>query len=362
MLKILKIIVLLSFILITILNCNRSENPVANSIENGPYPKAERHNLNGDILFELVTKIKEGKYGKVHALIIMRDDEVILEEYFRGYQRDDLHPLFSATKSIISALIGIAIHQGKINSVQDKMLSFFSEYQNNIANLDSLKERITIEDLLTMRSGLQWKGDDIDGMTMIESSDWIKFMLDLPMQDPPGNSFVYSSGNAMLLAGIINNSTGISPHEFAERHLFQPLGINRWEWETAPNGFSIGGWGLHLRPIDMVKIGQLFLRDGRWDNQQIIPGDWVKKSTQRVVIVDKAFDYAYQWWLYNENHKVGELLKTNDAFFAYGHGKQCIWIIPHLELVVVSTALNENNGFWSHALFWDYVLPAVKDR
>ncbi|MCH8021510.1 serine hydrolase [candidate division KSB1 bacterium] len=164
-------------------------------------------------LEELITEIEAGTYGEIHSLLISKDDRLILEKYFNGYEQDQLHRLYSVTKSITSALIGIALSQKKIQSIENRVLDSFTEYAN-IANLDSRKNAITIEDLLTMSAGLTWDESSTsydshanDAFKLGRSSDWMKHMLDLPMKTQPGTEFVYNSGGTMLLSGIIGKAT-----------------------------------------------------------------------------------------------------------------------------------------------------------
>ena len=245
--------------------------------------------LDEEILAELVNRIEIGDYGNIHSLIIIHNDSLVMEEYFMGWTRDMLHYCFSATKSVISALIGIAIDQGKVGGLEEKLLSFFPEY-DDISNLDERKESITLEHVLTMSSGFTWTPMDSEE-DMAKSSDWINYVLDLPMSDEPGTQFVYNSGGSHLLSGIITNKTGQSAEEFAEENLFNKLGINNWEWESDPRGITIGGWGLELYPVDMAMFGYLYLKNGSLNGKQIVPEDWVEESTIRHMP-----SYGYQWW------------------------------------------------------------------
>ena len=199
--------------------------------------------LDEDILAELVGKIEDGDYGKIHSLIIIHNGSLALEEYFLGWNRHMLHPCFSATKSLTAALIGIAIEQGYISGVDEKLLSFFPEY-DDIENLDERKESITLENVLTMTAGFRWDETstpiyDIEGnpnlendlVKMGESDDWIKHVLNLPMSDDPGTKWNYNSGCSHLLSAIFQKGTNQSLEEFADDNLFSALGITNWDWK-----------------------------------------------------------------------------------------------------------------------------------
>ena len=342
------------------------------------------YELDEAILTELVNLIEKGEFGNIHSLIIIHNDSLILEEYFRGWTRHMRHPLYSVTKSITSALIGIAMDQGKVGGVDEKLLSFFPEY-GDIANLDARKESITLENVLTMSTGFTWNEwgipyEDTFGIPnfqndlnkIIMSRDWIKYVLDLSMGDDPGTKWNYNSGGSHLLSGIITNKTGQSAEEFAEENLFNALGITNWEWESGPNGISKGGWGLYLHPANMTMFGYLYLKNGILNGEQVISENWVKESTAKH-IERKDPDsgellgyYGYQWWRFTDNAviTISGYLKVNDLFAATGSHGQRIYIIPHINKVVVITAGNIREGNYSpiYKILFDYILSAVKEK
>jgi len=339
--------------------------------------------LDENKISELINHINAGDFGKIHSLVIIHNDRLALEKYFLGWNRHMLHPCWSATKSITSALIGIALDQNKISELDQKVFTFFSEY-NDFANLDERKKSITIAHLLTMTSGYPWdeisrpyvkilatffKGEDVystknDGSKLALSSDWIKYMLDYPMKTAPGDEFVYNSGCSILLSGILKKATGQSAEAFAAKNLFDAIGITDWQWETGPDGVTNTGWGLRLHPVDMAMFGYLYLKNGRLNGKQIISKKWVQDSIKKRVLNIKMprrkglEDYAYHWWLFAEAG-VNENLKTNTMFFAKGAGGQLIFVIPHLEMVVVLTAENWRNMVREYDILFDYIIPAA---
>jgi CubicO group peptidase (beta-lactamase class C family) len=314
-----------------------------------------------EILNDIVTQINNHHYGEVHSLIIAKNDSIIFEKYFNNYSRDIKHPLYSVTKSFTSALIGICIDKGYIDSIGMKVLDFFPEYKY-IINHDSLKERMTIRDLLTMTSGLTWDewstsyndpGNDV--IKLIESNDWIKYVLERPMSHDPGTYVTYNSGVSNLLSGIITKATGKSASEIARDNLFSVLGITDWTWDKRPDGVSIGGWGLSLRPIDMVKFGQLYLKKGLWKNVQVISQGWIDESTMPHYQINHWCDYGYQWWRYNKNM---EAVNASGIMFAAGRGEQFIWVIPDHNAVAVCTGWNDGQSILEPVL-WEYILKAL---
>ena len=356
-------------------------NLMALELANVPLTKAtpESQNLSSSKLNEAVTKITGGDYGKIHSLLITRNNYLVLENYFAGFKREDMHRIESATKSISSALIGIAIEQGKIKDVQTKVLEFFPEYKN-IENVDPRKKNVSLESVLTMTPGFQWDESSFsflnpknDAMRMVESPDSIKYVLDLPLNDTPGNStyqgeFIYNSGCSMLLSGILKNSSGQTAEEFAINQLFKPLGIKQWYWSSVMDGAINTAWGLSLRPLDMARFGIMFLNDGRWLDDQVVSREWAQVSTSKHVnTVKKRHDhiekraYGYQWWRFIDDDSIVSNLAINDIYYALGYGGQLIIVIPHLKMVVVSTGSNHFNSWLFLDVLRDYIFPAVLD-
>jgi len=344
--KIKSVIYFVAIIIISV-SCSKDKNPVPPKI---------------DILDEIVFQINNQRYGEVHSLLIAKDDSLIFEKYFNGYSRETKHALYSVTKSFTSALIGICLSKGSIDNINMPLLGFFPEYKNSIANYDSLKEKITIRNLLTMTSGFTWdewttlyNDPNNDVVRLIQSNDWIKYVLDRPMSHSPGTYLTYNSGVSNLLSGIITKATGQSARDFARDNLFSLLEINNWSWDNRPDGISIGGWGLSLRPLDMMKFGQLYLNKGRWNNVQVIPESWIAESTMPLYKVNNWCDYGYQWWRYGSN--MAEVNATGITF-ASGRGEQFIWVIPEYNAVAVCTAWNDGQSKLEPVL-WEYILKAL---
>ena len=332
----------------------------------------------------IINRIEKGYYKNVHSLIIIHNNGLVLEKYFKGWSRHMHHPCFSMTKSITSALIGIAIENGFIKSVDENLLSFFPEYEGRIANLDDRKKAITLKHVLTMSAGFQWdetssyidkQGNpnlENDAMKMAQSDDWIKYMLDLPMSAEPGADFVYNSGCTILLSGILSKTTGMSAEQFASEQLFGPLGITSWEWMTAPDNITNTGWGLSTQPVNMAMFGYLFLKSGRFAGEQVVPEQWVQESSEKHITMNtmpwpmnRMFDYGYQWWrlsdLYLDTMWVGSPPTDNDIFYANGFGGQTTFVIPHLDMVITITAWNPSDSALSVVLFNDCLL-AVEEK
>ena len=309
----------------------------------------EDQGMNGTYLEEMLTFCDDRNWP-LTSILVIRNGYLVVEEYPDSeYNESTLFHIWDSTKSITSILMGIAIDEGYIGSVDETMVSFFPD--RTIANLDSRKEAITLKHLLSMTSGLEWVYG-VDWPLIEYESDWIQFTLDKPMVHTPGETWNWNDGTPHLLSAILNSTTGMAPSEFAETHLFQPLGINNFRWDIDPHGLEIGSWGLNLTASDMAKIGFLYLNNGTWDTEQIVSADWVKNSTQayssgishgtQITIQH----YGYNWWV----------KPSYNAYCAAGHDGQFIWVLPDYNLVFVHTSGNIRPYDY---LITEYILPSL---
>jgi CubicO group peptidase (beta-lactamase class C family) len=219
---------------------------------------------------------------------------------------------------------------------------------------DARKLEITINHLLTMSAGFDWTefGGQNSFPKMTRTSDWIDFVLDQPLSDLPGTRMEYNSGISQLLSSILVQATGLSVAEFAEKQLFGPLGIESYKWETDPQGFHTGGFGLWLRPADMLKFGQLYLQQGMWNGKQIISPELINQTIHPALPADaprRGF-YGWHWWV--------DKLSSIDYYYARGFGGQFIHIIPSLETVVVQTHDNRKKKEQPD-IFREYIMPLL---
>jgi CubicO group peptidase (beta-lactamase class C family) len=283
----------------------------------------------------------------LHAMLVIRHGYIVKEKYFSAYNEGASHDLFSCTKSFVSALMGIAVDKGYVTDVALPVLGFFPG--RSFAGTDARKKAITVDNLLTMSSGLEWvEGDETyRRMDTLPGGDWVSFVLDLPMAAEPGHRFNYSSGGSHILAAIIQQSSGKSLYDFARASLFGPLGISDPRWETDPEGLPIGGWGLRLSPRDMAKLGYLYLHEGRWEGKQVVPSAWVRQSTRPHIKADGQWGYGYQWWVD----------ASVPCFAARGRYGQSIFVVPRLDLVVVFTAHIASDDP-ERELLKSYIVPA----
>lgn len=318
----------------------------ASSAEAWQTSTPEEQGMDSQRLTQMLAVI-EGQQLNLHSLLIVRNGYLVSETYFGSYGQDTRHELYSCTKSFTSTLIGIALDKGYIDRTDRRVVDFFPEH--TFANLDEQKGTMTLEDLLTMRSGLDWQEGDPAYGAMYRSRDWVQFVLDMPMTGPPGIGFNYCSGCSHILSAILEQTTDMNPRDFAEQYLFQPLGISNVQWDTDAAGIPIGGWGLQMTPRDMAKLGYLYLQEGQWDGQQIISAEWVENATRNHTETGDNLGYGYQWWTY----------PSLEGYTALGRYGQTIFVIPWADLVIVTTAQIEDHDE-IFQLIEEYILPAAQ--
>ncbi len=296
----------------------------------------------------------------IHSILLIKNGKLILEEYFGGYHRNLKHSMQSVTKSVTSILIGIAKDRGKKIVLDGKLTTYLPEYKDLISN--NGKSEITLEHLLTMKAGLEWNELHAPSslQQMIWSSDAIKYVLERKLVDPPGQRFFYSSGLSTVLGKILKNTTGSDALQYADEHLFTPLGITDYDWGKTADGSISTGAALFLRPRDMAKLGYLFLKDGAWKDRQIVSKKWVRESIYPHVTGDpiSGTGYGYQWW--RGTTRIGD--RDIDAFYAAGHGGQFIVQIPSLDVITVITSQYDDNNagdFRAYSVIENYIIPAV---
>jgi CubicO group peptidase (beta-lactamase class C family) len=310
--------------------------------------------MDSDLLAQMLEEISASQ-TRIHSVLVVRNGYMVAEAYFHPYTRDTKMHIQSITKSVVGALVGVAVKQGYIKSVDENVLSFFPQrmYHNPGKN----KAAIQLKHLLSMSSGFPCQEFTDSGQSMESTASWIQYMLDLPVDTPPGKTFGYCDGNPHLLSVIIEKTTGLNTRECANRELFEPLGIPAVEeadWWMDPQGFSNGGYGLFLRPADLAKFALLYLNDGEWDGQQILPEEWVADSTTQYVQKPEGPGYGYLWTVYPES----------DRYSALGLAGQQIHVYPEQDLIVVVTAELETfiEAPEIERMLNEFILPAVKSE
>lgn len=323
--------------------------------------KPESIYLNNEKLSELEHTIKS-EYNNINGIVIIKNGNLAYEKYFNGKSPDDCQHVASVTKSVLSALIGIAIDKGYIKSVEEKVVDFFPKY---ITDANKQKQQITIRHLLTMTVPYPYEDWHEPLDILCQQQDWIKYTLDIIGENGDLGAFKYATAGAHLLSAILTESTGKSARAFANEHLFTPLGMkeipdyqmnaygfddlfgkNVKGWVHDPNGHSTGGWGLTLTTRDMARFGYLYLNNGVWNNNRVLSETWIRESTEM-----NYHNYGYLWWLRQEDG-----LST---FSAIGDGGNMICCIPNMNMIVAISSQFIMNPRDRWPFIKDYIIPAV---
>jgi CubicO group peptidase (beta-lactamase class C family) len=325
--------------------------------------------VDSTIIADMVRAIADGAFPLTHSVLVARDGKLVVEEYFYGYDRDTWHDMRSASKTVTSMLIGLAIGEGHVESTSARAVSFFPQYQR-YRIWDPRKASITIRHLLTMSSGLDANDSDRRSVASERAyqsqraqPDWIKLALDAPMIADPGSRVIYGGANPLILGGILAAATDEPVERYAHRALFHPLGIERYQFFLDPTGIAYMGGGLYLRPRDMLKLGQLYASGGVWQGRRILSEEWVRESWGRYGRLEpldrNGHQYGYLWW-HHRYDVDGQVVETVEA---RGNGGQYIFVVPTQNLVVVITAGNYRAGLrmtrQPEAILETFVLPAV---
>jgi CubicO group peptidase (beta-lactamase class C family) len=333
--------------------------------------------LSEEALSAIHQDIQNGRYGYIDAFLVARHGKMVFEQYYENdypsiykqeaatpgalvvndpsgpynyfnpwwhpyYRNTTLHSMQSVTKSVVSALVGIAISRGEFLNLDTPVLEFFEEA--TVLNIDRRKRDMTVRDLLTMSDGLLWdenlpyNDSDNSFAVMALAHNWVQHTLDLPMGSEPGTAFNYNSGATLILGHIFRLATGTDIEEYAVEHLFMPLGIDDYYWDRTPYGLTDTQEGLYISALSLAKIAQLFLQKGRWQDEQVIPATWVEESIRPHYPTGAAGDeaYGYLWW--SQPYTFEE--KSLRAYFGKGFGGQRPIFLPELDLVIVLTGWN----------------------
>ena len=294
---------------------------------------------------------------KLRSLLIAVDGRIVGERYYHGATRARPANVKSVSKSIISALVGIAIAEGKLEGPQQRIAGFFPRELRDSAQ--AAKRDITIADLLSMRAGLESTSFDGYG-PWVTSANWVRFALGRPIVADRGGPMIYSTGNTHLLSAILTKATGMSTWAYARRKLGAPLGIEIPSWPRDPQGIYFGGNDMRLTPRAMVAVGELYRNRGRVGRRQVVPASWVDSSfVVRAYSPFNGHGYGWGWWARDAG--------AYRVHFAWGYGGQLIFVVPALRATVVMTSDAEGRREWGHLdalhdLLDSYVIPELQRR
>lgn len=358
------IFVLLGVFITVMMGCAQGSKPAAVQKARDYWPTngwktstPEAQGMDSQKLYEMFKYIKDNKLG-IHSILVTRNGYMVADGSYYPYSKDNKHILNSATKSITGGLVGIAINDGYIKGVDQKVLDIFGDL--NIENVDDKKKGITVKNLLTMTSGLDWTEDgsygtptDSSGI-MWKNQNAVQYVLSRPMKAEPGKEFYYSSGSSHVLSGIIQKTTGKKSIDYATEKLFKPLGISNVSWMYDKMGINSGSGKMFMKPEDMAKYGYLYLNKGKWEDKQIIPANWVEESTKKQVETPGGLaghdGYGYQWWM-----------NRMEGYSARGFGGQYIFVLPKYDIVAVFTSGMKSFNFSKpEEIVEKYIIPAVK--
>ena len=334
----------------------------------------ESAGLSAEPLAAMDKAIRAGEFKKIGSVLVARHGKLVYESYFDG-DANSLRDTRSATKTVTSALVGIAIDEKKLSGVDARVLALLPERMRKMQNPDPRKDKITVEDFLTMSSPLEcddWndasRGNE-ERMYLVE--DWAQFILDLPVRgrmhlgervEPPpyGRNFSYCTGGVFILSEVLQKATGDRTDRYAQEKLFGPLRITDAQWVYSPLDVPQTGGGLRLTSRDLLKIAELYRQGGVWEGKRIVSESWVKASIQPHARIDDQTEYGYLWWL--KTFKAGE--KNDPAFYMSGNGGNKVAVFPSLDLAVVLTSTNYNTkGMHEQTdrLLTEYILRAVEN-
>jgi len=312
-------------------------------------------------LSTMTSEIYAGTFPSVESILLYRDGVLVFEEYFYGFDRDTPHQQRSATKTLMALLLGAALDSGQISSIEQKALPFFDQYAD-LQHVENDKRALSIHDLLSMQSGFDCNDWDQSSpgneSKMVQTNDWARFMLDLPMSDTPGTKGSYCSGNVILIGKIIEKAVGMPLKEYADKVLFNPLGITRYQWDFRPDLSNTSNYvQAWLRPRDMMKIGILLADEGLWNRQQVISAGWISQLTSKQSRIGDT-PYGYFFWLrylFNNGQRV-EIPQMS------GNGGQKVILLDKYNAVLVLTGGGYNQPSHSNDLLAKYILAGLAPR
>jgi CubicO group peptidase (beta-lactamase class C family) len=341
--------------------------------------------MDSNLIAKAIGCIYANKFDQIHSMLIYKDNMLVFEKYFEGnkykwdgpdyygdriqWDKDSMHVIMSCTKSFTSACIGIAVDKGYIKSVNESIFNYLPEHQQFKING---KEKITIEHLLTMTSGLKWNewgthdpsSNDIDRIYSYCQSDPLSCVIEKPLEYNPGEKFTYNGGGMIILGEILKYATNMNIEAFSNKYLFDPLGIDTLRWYQFENGDYACDGSLVMKPRDMLKFGVTYLNKGKWKDKRVLSEGWVDKSQKtynnnkgiNIPIDDSGKNgYGYSWWT-NEITISGKKVKL---FQAGGWGGQEIIVIPDENMVVVFTGGNYTTKKHIYKILKEYILPAI---
>lgn len=335
-------------ILINLSGCTTAhKQPAIFPGENWQRSTPEAQGMDSKMLLDAF-KLMDLPKSAINSMVVIRNGYIIAEYYRQPYTKETRHMINSSTKSFTSALMGIAIDEGIVKSTHERVMTCFPDYSPD----DPRAENMKIEDILTMRSGLQWNSWELplsdpnnDWNILLHQDDWLKYILSKPFAHEPGVIFNYNTGDTQLVADIIHRATGGHFIDYAEEKLFNPLGIRSWTWLKTPAGSPVGGATLVMTTEDLARLGYLYVNEGMWNGRHILSKQWVRDSIKPHTQIltgpykNMNFHYGYQWWVLDEH-----------SYSAKGGAGQYCFVRPDKNLVIAVNSYEQSIGEEKRAL------------
>ncbi len=326
--------------------------------------KVSNASYDKELIKQLYKKIAQNYFKKITSITVIKDGQLLLEEYFNGADRETLHDMRSVGKTMASTIMGIAINEGYIKNDKQTLKDFYdlTAYQN----YSKSKEQVTLKSLLTMSSGFEGSDMNPDSAgneeNMYPTSDWVKFALDLPMDKTKtiGKDWDYFTAGAVVLGDILNKNVPNGLEKYADKKLLKPLGIKLYKWQYTPTHVPNTAGGFQMSSLDNARWGQLYLDNGRFNDQQIIPESWVQSSLTKYLAIPNRDNEYYGYLLWNKTYSVNN--QQIESYYASGNGGNKIMIFKDIGVVIVITATAYNQAyahFQSDEIIEKYILPAI---
>ncbi len=346
MMEKMRVILFLVFILSII---QISVGAIEDNVINWDIPELKELGINSTMLNKMDEELEYeySPYRNINSVVVIKDGQLIFENYYNGYDQNTLFEVKSVTKTITSALTGIAIDKGYIEGVNEKVVDYFPEYFSG--DEGQKFNEVTIKHLLTMSEGIEWDNSEEGRKEFFTNPK--KYLLGLEFVEEPGKVFSYNETSPNILSRIITKTTDMKASEFADKYLFGPLGIEDRFWYDH-QGYTVGGSTLQLRTRDMAKIGYLYLNNGKWNGEQIISEKWINESTQAHINPRGRREYGYYIW-------IDRVITGDDVYFAAGYGGQYIFVVEEYDLVIAINSRVDKDRWIHREIIDKYIIPAL---
>lgn len=333
------------------------------------YAQPSSGGLNKNVLLDLDSIIKGGHLGDINSVLVLKDDKIVFENYYQFKTRDSLQNVSSMGNALVSLLTGFAIDDGYIQSVEDSIHLYLEEY-GSYFDADPLKRGIRFRHLLTMRSGISWNEalmspfSPANDLNIIKNRvpDRVAYLLSKPMESEAGQRYSQNSSASLLLLKAIESQLPYSIEEYLRVKLFDPLSIEIWELEEDEAGLANLSLGLHMKPLDMMKIGYLAMQQGQWDEKALLSEEWIGLSTGVHHRISNFLDIGYLWWRFSEDSSWAEYFPENDVFYAASDDGQYLFVLPSYELIFIlnTPERNSDNTNVGYFVLSNYILRALQ--